>query len=296
MGKTEKDSKRLGDGNTQSSPESRSFSFTWNNYKQKDIKKIIKWFEGRKELKYVFQEETGKKGTPHLQGVFISKSAIKWSTCKTLFPKCRWKTTRNIEKSIAYCCKEDTRTGQTFTNMDLPQPLIDPIEGVELYEYQKLILDIINEPIDWRTIHWFYDEEGNNGKTQFARHLCIKNKDRCLYLQGKGADMLYIVQQSLTKNRNLKTTIFNFTRSVEDYVSYQTIESIKDGILCSGKYEGSMEIFNPPHIIIFANFLPDINKLSKDRWKIYQVYKGDYADISWTFEEKTTYTPKFTVE
>ena len=31
------------------------------------------------------------------------------------------------------------------------------------------------------------------------------------------------------------------------------------------------KIYKPPHVIIMSNFKPDINKLSKDRWAIYQI-------------------------
>jgi len=43
---------------------------------------------------------------------------------------------------------------------------------------------------------------------------------------------------------------------------------LKDGVVFSGKYEGGARLFPPPHVIIFANFLPDFTKLSADRWVI----------------------------
>lgn len=58
---------------------------------------------------------------------------------------------------------------------------------------------------------------------------------------------------------------------MENYVSYEAIESVKDGIFFSGKYESGMTIFNQPHIICFANFAPDIGKMSSDRWKIFEL-------------------------
>ena len=52
-------------------------------------------------------------------------------------------------------------------------------------------------------------------------------------------------------------------------MSYSAIESLKDGLLFSGKYEGGVKLFPPPHVVIFANFLPDMTKLSIDRWDIH---------------------------
>ncbi len=61
---------------------------------------------------------------------------------------------------------------------------------------------------------------------------------------------------------------------MEDYVSYQALEEIKDGIFFSGKYEGGMKIFNSPHVICFANFSPAEHKLSGDRWVVEEVSKN----------------------
>ena len=51
-------------------------------------------------------------------------------------------------------------------------------------------------------------------------------------------------------------------------MSYDAIESIKSGIIFNSKYETGQKMINPPHIIVFSNFLPDVSKLSEDRWNI----------------------------
>ena len=53
---------------------------------------------------------------------------------------------------------------------------------------------------------------------------------------------------------------------MEEYVSYGAIEKIKNGYYMCSKYESKPIIRNPPHIIIMANFEPDYEALSKDRW------------------------------
>nr|KAG5709282.1 hypothetical protein BaRGS_018034 [Batillaria attramentaria] len=65
-----------------------------------------------------------------------------------------------------------------------------------------------------------------------------------------------------------RIVIFNLTRSQEDHINYEIIESIKNVIIFSPKYESGMKIFEPPHVVVFANFSPNLSKLSQDRWDI----------------------------
>ena len=52
----------------------------------------------------------------------------------------------------------------------------------------------------------------------------------------------------------------------------------------SGKYESGMVRYNKPHVIIFANCRPDIEKLSKDRWKVKCLISEEEADDFVTFD------------
>ena len=76
------------------------------------------------------------------------------------------------------------------------------------------------------------------------------------------------VTDYIKKHKQIDQVIFHYVRSMEDYVSYAAIEEVKDGMFYNGKYESSMVIYNPPHIICMANFPPDLDKLSKDRWVV----------------------------
>ncbi len=56
-----------------------------------------------------------------------------------------------------------------------------------------------------------------------------------------------------------------------DYLSYTGIEEVKDMFFFSGKYEGGMVDGNPPHLFIFSNEYPDTQKVSLDRWRIFNI-------------------------
>lgn len=248
----------------------RGYFFTYNNYTEEDVKTLIE-FASQEQLEYVFQEEKGEEtNCPHLQGLFYSKTKMYFNKLKDSFPKVHWEVIKHKKKAIAYCTKTETRVGKVYTNMKImiPEVIRDPLADVELYDYQAFICNLVNTIPDSRTIFWFHDKEGRRGKTALAKHLCLINS-RCIYLSGKTNDCKYSVSEFITRNKVAPTIcIFDFVRSVENFVSYDAIESIKNGIFFSGKYESKQQIFNPPHVICFANFAPDMNALSKDRWVI----------------------------
>jgi hypothetical protein len=124
--------------------------------------------------------------------------------------------------------------------------------------------ELRREP-DMRHVLWYCDVEGGCGKTAFARFL-IKNVPHTMFVStGSAKDICYqIIKSPWTP----EIVVFNLPRSAESGMSYAAVESLKDGIIFSGKYEGGAKIFPPPHVLVFANFLPDISKLSVDRWII----------------------------
>lgn len=276
--------KKTGLGNTKSSPYKdvkedkgyKSLFFTWNNYEKTDILNLIEYFKSRSKISYIFQEELGENETPHLQGVFKSQSPIKWSTLKNKFPKCHWEQTKSWKDSIKYCSKIETRNGKMWKSDDIiiKRPIIDPLAGKELYKYQKKTIKLIEDWCDEedRTIHWYWEPDGNVGKSALVKHLLLKYPNEILIAGGKGNDIRNLVKTHIVdEEKELRAMLFDIARSVEDFVSYEAIEQVKNGCLYSGKFEGGVCVFNKPHIIVFANFKPKTKSLSADRWNIYRI-------------------------
>jgi len=46
------------------------------------------------------------------------------------------------------------------------------------------------------------------------------------------------------------------------------MEAIKNGLVTNTKYQGGTTINQRPHLIVMANFLPQVSRLSIDRWDI----------------------------
>lgn len=247
---------------------SRNWFLTWNNYPV-DYQSVILQFP--KLIKWCFQPEIGKNGTPHIQGVLVFQTPRRLSAMKKLQAQIHWEIPRNVQAAVNYCQKSETKNGDTITNMEKEgKPIArDPLDGIELFPWQvDLLSELSLDPeITDRSVHWFWDPVGTKGKTAFAKHCCLTMD--ALYVVGRAADMKYAIAQYIADKKKFPKIVFlNLTRSSEQFVSYQGIEEIKDGIFFSTKYESGMAIFDPPHVCIFANFHPDITKLSEDRWRI----------------------------
>lgn len=65
--------------------------------------------------------------------------------------------------------------------------------------------------------------------------------------------------------------IYDYTRTQESFISYQSIEEVKNGIFFSGKYEGKMIIYDSPWVIVFANYPPELQAMSSDRWIVKEI-------------------------
>nr|WAE42257.1 MAG: replication associated protein [Cressdnaviricota sp.] len=233
----------------------KKWCFTWNNYTADEFKALIVKLE-RMESKYIVGEEVGEKGTPHLQGYIELKKAARWSEFK-LSHKIHWEgTLGSREQNIEYCSKE----GKYKTNLDIKKPL-KLLKEDQLYEWEKDIIKIIESEPDDRSIYWFWEEKGAVGKTTFTKYLCAKYG--AVPVAGKKNDVLYCAAEFESD-----IYIFDFERSMEEFVSYGSIEKIKDGCYMCAKYESKPILRNCPHILIFANFAPDKTQLSTDRWII----------------------------
>jgi len=137
--------------------------------------------------------------------------------------------------------------------------------------WQRRVIKVVEGPVNSREIIWICDFVGGLGKSYLAKHLV--DSYMAFYCNGgKGTDIVYGYQGN-------KVVVFDYVRDAKDYVNYGVMEQIKNGCLYSTKYQSGMKRFNPPHIIVFANFMPDQTKMSKDRWVIIDLKSDDEFDI-----------------
>lgn len=267
------------DGNTKRPPKQESPKKRWcltlNNYSQEEYLFLKDSFSSNSSNKWIIGKEVGENGTPHLQIYVNFDKKTRFSAIKKINTRLHIESARGSEiQNIQYCSKDGNF--EVF-NLKIPRPL-KLLDENKLYNFQKIILDIIKHDPDDRSIYWFKDDSshGNTGKTSFCKLLCARYDG--IMLGGKSADMKHgIVEYKKTNHTTPELILINLPRSFNnEYLSYTGIEEVKDMCFYSGKYEGGMIIGNSPHLFIFSNEVPDLSQLSKDRWNIFDIVENNW--------------------
>lgn len=140
----------------------------------------------------------------------------------------------------------------------------------------QVINEVANTEPDDRTINWVFDPDGKTGKSKVAKYITWKKLGKFMSFES-AANLLYQVLAAGAQ----RAYFFDLPRTkgkgshMEDI--YQALESIKNGLVQSGKYEGGELLMNPPHVWVFSNFPPDREKMSKDRFKIWHVNRENWT-------------------
>lgn len=264
----------------------RKFTVTIHGQHQSDYDKLVNYFQTDAVECAIIAKEFGKnKIHPHWQAYFElfklvqnMKTNLEALLDHDGFHVEKAKGTKKANVRYIYAVDKYWEGGfvEYTKNVEAPHDYNDTKpnfwRNIQLRPFQQDILDIAkSEPCD-RTLYWFYEEQGNTGKTVLAEYLHIFHG--AIITGGTSSDMRHAVSrwQEIT-GKNPIIIIVNLARSDRfDISSAKGIESIKDGLFFSGKYESAMvHSFEKPHVFVFANVKPDITLFSLDRWQIYKI-------------------------
>ena len=210
-------------------------------------------------------EKGDKEGYVHWQITMTLNVKQRLSWLKNHFAKtAHCEIVNNIDAAFDYSQKNETRLEGPYYWPEPIKKVKDPLEGKELYEWQRNLLGELKEEPDDRKIIWVWENKGRAGKTALAKHIKL-NYSGVKILGGKSSDIAHAV------GPGTKICIFNLTRDDEAFVSYKSLEMLKDGLFFSGKYESTDKVMDPPHVVIMANFPPKTEKMSMDRWDIREI-------------------------
>lgn len=207
----------------------------------------------------------------------------------------RWEElTKGLKGFISKVISAPTRLAAYEMASDLRQiHAIDLIYKEKSSEIPKLVDTEFCPPKKWqidlldeikinkkfnRTITWFYDEIGNTGKTYFSNWAIDELGDQVVTLDafGRNQDAAQIFLGLQEKGKLPRVLILDLSRSFKDRDSiYGTLENILNGRMTSTKYEGGIVRWRSEHVIVFANFLPNVRAASQDRWDIRELRAKD---------------------
>lgn len=266
-------------GNTVTGQDSATYRwcFTLNNYSENEYNDLLNFSTNSAKV-WIIGKEIGENKTPHLQGYINLKTRTRLTALKKINNRTHWEITKGSEEqNLKYCSKD----GDYKTNALIKR---EPKIITNLYDWQSEMENILLNEHNDRTVHWICDRKGCTGKTQFLKYMVYNHK--CIFTNGgKRNDIMNLLynQQKYLQSANPAIIIWNLPRDInKDFISYEAIENIKDGLICNNKFECGSFIMDSPNILIMGNQLPDLKKLTSDRWKIYEIidYKLVNIDIT----------------
>lgn len=281
----------------------RHFIFTHNNYTPEDVEN----YKNFDHSYIIFGYETAPTtGTPHLQGYFYAKNAHTLSAIRKRFKGAHIEIPNGPPNSQRnYCSKDgnyyeagtlpmsDIEKGEAGAaawddafkhavdgnfdlipasmrvshyktwkqiHQDYYKPVIDT-EIEELFQWQKDLLEIITKEPHKRQIHWRWSEGGGVGKSTFAVYLQQKY-NATLLNNAKSADIAHALPLAPT------LVVFDFSRTMDGHINWDIIEQIKNGNVFAPKYDSRNKLFKKPHVVVFANFEPNLAAFSLDRYDV----------------------------
>lgn len=222
---------------------------------------------------YIISLEQGQEnGRFHLQGYteFNNKKRLD-CVKKIINNKTHWEKTKgNRNQNIEYITKEpfETWTWEKPIKPEYTDEELELLKPEQFYEYQKQIVEKVQLKPDKRIIDWIYSVGGAKGKTELCKYLIMKHD--ALLINGSNKDIMCQILGPKGDKKAKKIYVFNLAKC-KNKISYEALEALKDGLICSSKYEGGSKVIPRPHVIVFSNFIPDLNKMSAGRFNIINV-------------------------
>jgi hypothetical protein len=148
-----------------------------------------------------------------------------------------------------------------------PPPAL--MDGATLRCWQRNLRDaLVADPKDDRSIMFIVDQEGGKGKSFFQRYMMTYHPSETQLMSiGKRDDVAHAIDQSKS------IFLFNIPRGGIEYLNYTILEQIKDRVVFSPKYDsGTKVLMRNPHVVVFCNEIPDLTKMTEDRYDIFEEF------------------------
>lgn len=225
------------------------------------IEPLVKKLHWNNAVKYLSKED---KENEDLKDFGIPPVLVVWNS-------------RTVTEALANC-ENLAHVNGIIAAMKYKKREITP-KPLELRPWQDEIMLMCNEFVN-RKVIWIYDQKGGCGKSTFCRYLITNFPEKYTYMDQMGGqrDGASILKVLADKGWCGDTILIDLPRAAIDREIYAPLESMKNGMFTTTKYEGETYMMNECHVVIMANFPPDVHKLSHDRWDIRKIMKTHMGD------------------
>lgn len=151
------------------------------------------------------------------------------------------------------------------------------VEG-DLTSWQAAIKDrLFRQPA--RKVTWIADPAGNSGKSFLG--LWLRDHMDALYTTGAISH-----KDAAFQWNGEELVVLDMERATKDkFALYDFIECLKNGQVQSTKYVPRIKYARKPvKVLVLANFKPDLNMFSADRWDLIEMHRDQEGTPSLHFD------------
>lgn len=284
----------------------RNWCFTLNNYTEDEIQQIESLHPTSASY-LCFGKETGKEGTPHLQGYVQLSTKKTLASVKKLIPRAHLEVAKGSPaQNKLYCSKEgDFREYGSETCKGTRNDLESAKEAIRsgatlkqlreehsevMAKYPRFVRDYMADQKDEPEIpnHALlkWQEELYQGLKQEPDDRRIffivdhdGNKGKTWFIKyymklNEKSQVLAMGKQAdmaYALDPDIRVLFINCTRTQAEFMNYSFLEAVKDGLVFSSKYESRLVKLTKVHVVVMMNTQPDMNALSKDRYVVVNI-------------------------
>ena len=235
--------------------------------------------------KFVYQQEQAESGYLHFQMRVSLNDKIRMAGLIRLLND-RWgegwghaSPTSSACKGFDYAMKQETRVAGPWSDRDVPVYIPKAFRYPELRGWQSSLMERLEGQND-RQICFVTTLEanggGNEGKSWMTSYLELCKGYKLIFPTAESAKD--ILEQAYGQIKDSGHDGHNFCVDIPRAMSpkhmrciAQALEILKTGRAYDRRYKFQMWRFEPPTIVVFTNFQPDMTIFSSDRYDIFNI-------------------------
>jgi len=228
---------------------------------------------------WCFQKEKGASGYIHYQCRMSLGTKRRLTDVVKLMGDLKGHLSPTFKDNILpnkafYVMKPETRIEGPWSSEDEEEAYIPrQIRDITLKEWQQKIVEDA-EVWDTRHINILLEQIGNKGKSTLATYCGVHKIGRSLPPLNDYKDIMRLVMDMPTS----KLYLVDMPRALDQkhhHNFFAGLEEIKSGHAWDDRYKYKEKYFDCPNIWVFTNTMPNLEFLSADRWRVWQIIDDD---------------------